>query len=73
MALKDMFIEIVRQCRIEGKECGVGSIVSLNENDAKYVIGLGKAKKSDSKAVKIVPIEKPKPESKAAETKADKK
>lgn len=75
MAVKDVFIEIVRQCRIKTKdgvkECGVGSVVSMPENEAKYVLGLGKAKPSKGPE-KFVSIEKPKPESKAAVSKAEK-
>lgn len=72
MAVKDMFIEIVKQCRIKTKdgmkECGVGSVVLMPENEAKYVLGLGKAKASKGPE-KIVSVEKPKPESKAGESK----
>ena len=69
--MKNVFIEIVKQCRLKTrdgmKECGAGSVVEMPENEAKYVMGLGKAKLSKGPE-KFVSIEKPKPESKAAES-----
>lgn len=67
MAAKKMFVEITKQCRVKFMECGVGSVVQLDEKEGNYLLGLKKAKRTDATAEKIVPLAKAKPESKAAE------
>lgn len=75
--VKDVLIEVTKACRVKTKdgmkECGVGSVVLCPEPDAKYTIGLGKAKYAAKGATeKIAPLVPAKPESKAAEAKKDK-
>lgn len=75
--VKDVLIEVTKQCRVKTKdgmkECGVGSVVMCPEPDAKYTMGLGKAKPAAKGAAeKIVALAPPKPESKAAEPKKEK-
>jgi hypothetical protein len=58
MAKKEMYVEILKPCWMNGAQHGAGSIALVSESDGLMAIGLKKAKKSDAKAEKYVPFGK---------------
>lgn len=44
-----MKVEILKDCGVAGKTCKKGVKVEVNDADARYLIGLGKAKKAEEK------------------------
>lgn len=54
MAKKEIFIEVLKPCWMNGVQHGIGSVVKVAENDGLMAIGLKKAKLSGAKDEKFV-------------------
>jgi len=62
-----MKIKILKATYIKGEFVAVGQVVDASENDAQYLIGMGKAVKTDES------VKEAKPEAKAEPVKKKKK
>ena len=52
-----MKIKILKDTSVKGQHCSIGSVVEASQQDAEYLVGMGKAEMTGEAVKNIEPVE----------------